>query len=69
MKKYILIFQILFVLLFSLTAVCFSADNTVINTESTKEKLVEVEANFTSDGFYYIYYDRGSRLNHEVPCG
>ena len=69
MKKYILIFQIIFVLLYSLTAVCFSADTTVINTENTKEKLVGVEANFTSDGFYYIYYDRGSRLNHKVPGG
>ena len=55
--------------IFFITAKAFSANETGMNQEDVKEKLVGVEANFTSDGFYYIYYDRRSRLNHKFPCG
>jgi len=70
MKKYIFIFKTIFVLLVFLTTFSFAADNSVINKESAKEKLVGSKAGgFTDDGFIYVYDDNGSKLNHKTSSG
>ncbi|MBU1044554.1 MAG: hypothetical protein KJ915_09205, partial [Candidatus Omnitrophica bacterium] len=69
MRKHILIFQIVFVLMVLMVGSCFSADHSNADKEATKEKLVRGKAGFTDDGFFYVYDDKGSKLNHKIPSG
>ncbi|MBU1043353.1 MAG: hypothetical protein KJ915_03020, partial [Candidatus Omnitrophica bacterium] len=69
MKKNIFIFKTIFMLLVFLTTFSFAADNSVVNKENVKEKLVRGKAGFTDDGFFYVYDDKGSKLNHKIPSG
>ncbi|MFH1061886.1 MAG: hypothetical protein V1747_03250, partial [Candidatus Omnitrophota bacterium] len=59
-KKIIKIILIVFaVLTITARANCFSANDTVMNQEDIKEKLVGSKAVFTDDGFFYVYDDNG----------
>ncbi|MBU1043551.1 MAG: hypothetical protein KJ915_04030 [Candidatus Omnitrophica bacterium] len=69
MRKFILIFKTIFVLLVFLTTFSFAANDTGINQENVKEKLVGHKAMFTDDGFFNVYYDYRNILNHHFPSG
>ncbi|MBU1044946.1 MAG: hypothetical protein KJ915_11175 [Candidatus Omnitrophica bacterium] len=68
MRKFILIFKTIFVSLVFLTTFSFAANDTGMNQENVKEKLVGKRAMFTNDEFFYVFSERGSPLDHKVPC-